>query len=72
MSGVQDLDISPRTLGRGHPWGQPCHSGVGGSSEALESDGPAFKSQLHTYQLGDPGQVTLLLRVSYFLVVKWG
>lgn len=34
-------------LGQGYPWGRPCHSGVGGGPEALESDRPGFKSQLH-------------------------
>lgn len=46
-SGVQNWAISPETQGQGYPWGQPCHSGVGGGSEALESDRPAFKFKLH-------------------------
>lgn len=47
ISGAQDLEVGPVALGRGHLWGRPCPSGVAGSSEALESDRPVFKPQLH-------------------------
>lgn len=71
VSGVQDLEINPMTLGQGYLWGQPCHSGVEVQRLWSQID---LRSNLSstTYQLGNPGQVTLLLRVSYFSVVKWG
>lgn len=47
VSGAQDLEVGPVALGRGHLWGLPCPSRVAGSSEALESDRPASKPQLH-------------------------
>lgn len=72
ISGMQDLEINSVTRGQGYL--SATHApGVQQEDQRLWSqiDLPSDLSST-AYQLGDPRQVTLLLGVSYFFIVKWG
>lgn len=72
ISGVQDLEINSVTRGQGYIWA--IHAMV------VQQEVQRLWSQIDlpsnlsytAYELGDPRQVTLLLRVSYIFIVKWG
>lgn len=72
VSGAQDLEVGPVALGRGHLWGLPCPSRVAGSSEALESDRPASKPQLHHLAAQRPWTSYFTSQSFMFFGVKWG